>query len=266
MAYIAQQVGPYSFFKRNSLGNGVHYANDYQIRVNNLGTLSKVKQVWVNNSGTPNNVKHIWVNDGGVLKMVYPNQTTVIDLIDGAYTYQGDYNASGSQTLQLRFTMNGQNVYFPAGWTGKISYWQGTDMSSPPTNTSDSYSWLAAIQGGNPLNAASRVNQWGGSGAVIHPNTSIYQPAPQNGVIATHSGQSNTGYANTPHLTSYVATNGTPFSFTGYHDYPALPTPWYGITIVWDGERSKGDTLHVQQYRKLRLAVTSTGSILPMVG
>lgn len=264
MAYIPQQVGPYSFFKRNSLGNGVHYANDYQIRVNNLGTLSKVKQVCVNNSGSVNTVKQIWANDGGVLKMVYPNQTTVIDLIDGAYTYQGDYNASGTQVLQLRFTMNGQNVYFPAGWTGKISYWQGNDMSSPPTNTSDNYSWLAAIQ--SERTAYSRVDQWGGSGAVIHPNTATYQPAPQNGVIATHLGQSNTGYTNTPHRTSYVSTNGTPFSFTGYHDYPALATPWYGITIVWDGERSKGDTLYVQQYRKLRLAVTSTGSIFPMVG
>lgn len=262
MAYIPQQVGPYSFFKRNSLGNGS--GADTSLLVNNLGTLSKVKSVRVNNSGSVNIVKQIWANHGGVLKMVYPNQTTVIDLIDGAYTYQGDYNKSGTQTLQLRFTMNGQNVYFPAGWTGKISYWQGNDMSSPPINASDSYSWLAAIQ--SERTAYSRVNQWGGSGAVIHPNTSTYQPAPQNGVIATHLGQSNTGYTNTPHQTSYVNTNGTPFSFTGYHDYPALASPWYGITIVWDGERSKGDTLYVQQYRKLRLAVTSTGSILPTYG
>jgi len=262
MAYIASQIGPYSFFKRNTLANGS--ATDASIRVNNSGTVSKVNRVLVNNFGTVNTVKQIWANDGGVLKMVYPNQTTVIDLNNGVYVAQGDYNKSGTQTLQLRFTMNGSNVYFPTGWTGKISYWQGTDMNSPPTNTGDTISWLAALQ--NQRTAYSSVNQWGGSNAVIHPPTSTYQPAPVNGVITSHLGQYNNGYPNSPNPTTYVNTNGTPFSFTGFHDYLALPAPWYGITIVWDGERSQGDTLYVQQYRKLRLAVTTTSNVFPTLG
>lgn len=289
MAYISSQVGPYAFFAVDR-ANGAELPFNSGIYVKDTETTGKKpKSIHVADGGAlPKLVKQVWVNDAGTLRLVSPIQTVVLDLANGVRTDQGDYNANGQQTLDLRFTMNGSNVYLPVNWTGRISFWQGgsgitPNMTDPPTNAADQYGmgYFGTYQSSNHQSANSTAYQLltAATGNVMSPlrggfsptapattANASWHPGALNGKLITYPAHTGMTIVSAANPTTYINTDGTPFSFNGYHSYTALAAAWTGIRWIWDGERSKGDTLRVQELRTLRMAVTSTSDIVPTYG
>lgn len=292
MAYISSQVGPYAFFAVDK-ANGTEVPSKSTVYVNDGAATAKgVKSIHAGlYTTTPYPVKHVWTNDSDTLRLVYPTQTVVMDLYNGAGYNQGDYNAGGSQQLDLHFTMNGSNAYLPQGWQGKISFWQGgtfyglvPNMTDPPTNSTDPYGmgYFGTYESSNHQSANSTGYQlWStGTGYQMAPQRSGFNPASygagsgnaswhpgtNNGVLPYYPDHPSMTKTYSPHLTTFINTDGTPFSFNYHHAYTSLPNDWIGMRWVWDGERSKGDQLRVQELRTLRMAVTSTTDIVPTYG
>lgn len=125
------------------------------------------------------------------LKTVYPQRTMHLVLNNGISTFQKDYNSGGNQYMALSFGLScqqqfaaptpnlllqgyggfnsngtgpygrGDRIYFPIGWTGKISYWvsgiargvtrasQGVAQGSEIGTTPMRIGWNAAGLGSN---------------------------------------------------------------------------------------------------------------------
>lgn len=285
MAYIASQIGPYAFFAVNR-ANGTGVAINSGIYVKDTETTGKKpKSIYVADGGTlPKLVKHVWVNDAGTLKLVSPLQTVVMDLNNGVSAIVGD-NSGTRQTNDYRFTMNGSNAYLPANWTGQISFWVGgsgltPNMTTPPTNNvGGTLGYFGVIESTSGADSMAYQLLGGVAGVALEqgyvmtalnfntdPTGPLTHPPPINGIMSNYPAHVGMTIVNSPHVTTYINDDGTPFSFNKYHSYTALAKPWSGIRINWDGERSNSDQLRFQQHRTLRMAVTSTSNIVPTYG
>lgn len=272
MPFIATQVGPYGFF---NLGTTTK-----QILTNKGGVVTPVKQILTNKSGVVTPVKQIWANDGGSLVCKYTSTKTIIfDLNNGAASASAMYDPSMDGYLYyVFFTWNNQRAYLPSGWSGKISFWQGADNNSPPSNTpnSSTQGWSYNTNGGNPVgNFGPAYVQW-----YVQHQTTLSSNYPLN----TNSATTNTTYipvngvipawlnpiplplsgslVNSAHETPYINSDGTPFSFNKHYLISPLTNPCYGWLIAFD----LGGIHYINTYGKLRMAITTTSTVQPTLG
>ena len=121
-----------------------------RVYIKSNGVLKHVRRIMTKSSLTSTSGSA--VSQGATadsLKTVYPQRTMHLVLNNGISTFQKDYNESGDQYMALSFGLScqqqfaapianpiggfdsggtgpygrGDRIYFPIGWTGKISYW-----------------------------------------------------------------------------------------------------------------------------------------------
>lgn len=124
-----------------------------RVYIKSNGVLKHVRRIMTKSSLTSTSGSAGSQNAPEPLKTVYPQRTMHLVLNNGISTFQKDYNSSGVQYMALSFGLScqqqfaastpnlllsgyggfnsggtgpygrGDRIYFPIGWTGKISYW-----------------------------------------------------------------------------------------------------------------------------------------------
>ena len=120
-----------------------------RVYIKSNGVLKHVRRIMTKSSLTSTSGSAGSQNAPEPLKTVYPQRTMHLVLNNGISTFQKDYNRDGGQYMALSFGLScqqqfaapianpiggfnsggigpygrGDRIYFPIGWTGKISYW-----------------------------------------------------------------------------------------------------------------------------------------------
>ena len=272
------QFGPYDFFNYDSTNK--------QIQINVDGSLKRVKQIYINDNNTLRQVKKVIVNKTDIynsgLACSYDLNTSLTFELNNN-TAAGITKPTGtvapcfySTSYLYYFTCGGNRVYLPIGWTGKISFWQASSIaglgkpSNTPNTTANSWFQNSSISSGNTQayyknsSAITGTTQRVLAGIVGGFARSI----PVDGVIADWASTTAapSSIVNSKHETSHIQADGTFFSFNKYHLFTALQDNIYGIILNWAGANCNALTYAENNLGKLRMCVTTTSTIQPIIG
>ena len=279
MPIYSPNLGPYDFF---DFGNKLK-----SIKINVNGVVQTVKEIYINVGNVLKKVKKVFVVDYGypsyVLMSSFDDSNTLtFDLNDGITTVNKKPSGTSAPCLYEMqylnyFTCRGSRVYLPIGWAGKISFWQATDLWGKPSNTPNSttQSWFT----NNTINAGFTTAFYKNSAAVPSPiststqkvlpaTAGLHRSIPIDGVIADWASTTAapSSIVNSAHATPYINADGTFFSFNKHHVFTALQDNIYGIINIWYGASCSSHTSYQSWYGTLRMAVTTTSTIQPIIG
>lgn len=116
------------------------FKSGQDLKINDSNVPKRPTNIFVNNFGNVAECKQVWINDSTKTpKLVWPLGMEVFK-ISGA----GCLNQSGNDKNTYNFLIqreNGSTATFPAGWTGKIAFWQtmadSDTQNDPPDHAVD---------------------------------------------------------------------------------------------------------------------------------